>query len=345
MKKNTIRVMIGILILLVILNLPIISINHNVSSNDYSNWMKESIKDNEKVTEIHMLGAHDAFSNEINIFSKPDLYADSIVKGFTGTLLKGFLVRQSITQTADVDELLNGGVRYFDVRLSYDNEEWYTKHNFISSEFEKIANSITSYLDENNGEILILDFQHVDGIDYESNEDYQLFIDMLDIYGLLEHSYYNSNDSLSNTTYRDVTSNRTKTKIIIVDKFTPELKVTYNYETTIRSTWANNDDFEAVVDLLKAESIEIESNPELNQYLRVMQAVTTMQMDGKGILNGIKTWSLIERAENFNSYLISHDDFNEIFEELPIIMVDYSNSNNADFLDLIMDEIISLNSE
>ncbi len=344
MRKAITRILTATLGLLILINIPIISVNHQTSTNDYSNWMSETVDDESKITDIHMLGAHDAFSSEISVFSETDLYADRIMKGLPGTLLKGFLIRQSITQTADVEELLESGVRYFDVRLSYIEEQWFTKHNFISSEFEEIANDIVAYIDDYEGEFLILDFQHINGVDYNSSDDYQLFINMLEDYGLLDNSYYNDVNSLSSTTYSDVTNDRTLSRIIIVDKFTPEVKVTYNYATTIRSTWANDDDFESVVSHLITESEEIISNPELYQSLRVMQAVTTMQMDGIGILNGIKTWSLVERAENFNSYLIGHENFNDIFKELPILMVDYSNTNNDEFLDLIMEIIINMES-
>ena len=175
------------------INIPVVSVNHITSTNDYSNWMSETLDSEMLVVDVKMLGAHDAFSSEINIFSEVDvLSAPEIMTSNIGILVKGFSVRQSVTQIASPNELLSNGIRYFDVRLTYDSEKWMTKHNYISSDFNDIALEITTFLDTNQGEFLVIDFQHIHGVDYSSGDDYGLFMQMLVDTGLYNYSYLSS---------------------------------------------------------------------------------------------------------------------------------------------------------
>jgi len=343
MRKKLYRVLITVLVVLlsiiVVINLPIIQVNHKDSDNDYSNWMRDSLSNDKFVTDVKMLGAHDAFSQEINYFSDVDTSADSILKGFVGKLIKGFIVKQSVTQIASPNELLKNGVRYFDVRLTYDNDTWVTKHNYVSGEFEPIADEIISFLTANKGEFLVLDFQHISGVDYSSDEDYLNFYNMLDEYGLLEYIYQVSSNNLDNLTYGELTNNGLESKLIIIDKFTKVDKNTMLYSSSIRSNWANSDSFDDVYSFLEDEKVSVE-NSDYSNFV-VMQAVTTMNMSPSGFSDAIMNWSLIERAEKFNSFLIQQDNFLELTETLPIIMVDYCNS--APFIDDIMELIMENN--
>jgi len=339
--KTILFILVVIISLVVLINVPVITLSHKSSDNDYSNWMSETIDDSKLVVDIAMLGAHDAFSNEINIFSKIDPYeTNTIMQGFTGFLVKGFITKQSVTQISDADTLLKSGVRYLDIRLSYYEETWYTKHNYLSGDFEPIANQITNFLDNNSGEFLILDFQHIHGVDYSSLDDYNIFAQMLDSYGLIGYTHV-IND-LSTLTYGELTENGTESRVIIISKFENSTMDVLNYEDSIMSNWADSDDFEYVENFLIEEANSIETD---NTYgkLRVMQAVTTMQMSGSGILNTITAWSLINRAKKFNAYLLENDQFENLLNELPIIMVDYADTNSQDFNDNIMEIIMDFN--
>ncbi|MBI9008963.1 MAG: hypothetical protein JEZ05_02940 [Tenericutes bacterium] len=339
--RRLLLVFLAIVELVIIINIPIIILNHKVSDIDYSNWMAENLENEKLVVDIAMLGAHDAFTSEINILSKLDPYeSNGIMQGMTGVLVKGFITKQSVTQISDANTLLKSGVRYLDIRLSYYEDKWLTKHNYLSGDFEPVATQITSFLEENSGEFLILDFQHVDGIDYSSLDDYYIFKNMLEDYGLLDYSYI-VND-LSTLTYGELTNNASESRVIIISKFEDSSIEILNYEESIRSNWADSDSFDYVIDFIQEEANDIESTGIHNQF-RVMQAVTTMQMNGSGILNAILSWSLINRAKNFNTYLIAYDQFEALLDELPIIMVDYSDMNSKEFNDNIMQIIMDFN--
>ncbi len=327
--------------LILLINLPIITLRNNKTNTDYSNWMSENVSYDKKVIDVAMLGAHDAFTQDMNIMSKLDPYeTNSIMQGTTGFLVKGFIYRQSKTQLATATELLQSGVRYLDIRLSLDGDKWYTKHNYISGEFDLIAEEITEFLNNSPGEFLILDFQHIDGVDYNNVSDYNLFYNMLDEYGLLEYAYnVNQLDSL---TYGQLTNNGTQAKVIIISKFTNSNTYVLPYDDSIRSNWADSDDFDFVINYLHEEVNDIDESTSMNKF-RVMQAVTTMQMSGSGILNALGDWSLINRAKRFNSYLIDSEDFDNLLIYLPIIMVDYANTNANQFNDEIMQKIMDFN--
>ncbi len=344
-KKILIRIGILLLLFVVVINIPIITVKYEGTSDDYSNWMKENLDNEIHLVDIKMLGAHDAFSSDINYFSKVDVSADSIMRGIPGTLLKGYLVRQSVTQITDTEGLLKSGVRYFDIRLTYNEDKWVTKHNYVSSDFDKITEDIVDYLETYQGEFLILDFQHINGLDYSNDEDYQIFIDMLTDSGLFDYNYTSGTKQLGEITYGDITSDKVESNVIIIDKFTKEEKSTYYYESSIRAEWANMDDFSDTLEFLLEESNLVATSTELDNSFKIMQAVTTTQMSLSGIKNSLLSWSLIVRASHFNTYLITHDDFETINDHLPIIMVDYSNSDIDDFVDQVMTIIIEKNSE
>ena len=294
--------------LVIIINIPIITLSHKSSKTDYSNWMADTLENNQLIVDTAMLGAHDAFTNEIDILSKLDPYeTNSIMQGATGVLVKGFITKQAITQISDADTLLKAGVRYLDIRLSYTEGQWITKHNYLSGDFEPITVQLTTFLEDNPGEFLILDFQHVSGVEYSSLDDYNLFIQMLDNYGLLDYAHI-VND-LSTLTYGDITSNGTESRIIIISKFD---------NSNIRSSWADSDDFDYVINFLEEEADFVETES-IYGKLRVMQAVTTMQMSGSGIANALSSWSLINRAKKFNAYLLEYEHFETFLNELPII--------------------------
>ena len=178
------------------------------------------------------------------------------------------------------------------------------------------------------------------GLDYENTDDYQLFEQMLLDKELLDYAYNVNN--LSNLTYGEITSNGTESKVIIISKFTNSNDEILFYEDSIRSNWADSDDFDYVLNFLEDESVFVNSE-DLYDRFRVMQAVTTMQMSGSGILKALMNWSLVNRAKSFNNYLIEYDEFEELLEELPIVMVDYANCNTKKFNENIMEIIMDFN--
>lgn len=339
--KRILIVFLVIIILVLVINLPINQLKHNETEQDYSNWMSETLSTEQKIIDIAMLGAHDAFSNEINLFSQLDPYeSNDLMRGITGLLTKGFILRQSITQVSDVTTLLNSGVRYFDIRLTYEESQWWTKHNYLSGDFEEIAMQLKTFLEDHPGEFLILDFQHIHGLNYTKASDYQLFTKMLEDTELLDFAY--DSPDLSTLTYGMLTNEQTEAGVLITSKFEDSSGKVLPYQDSVRSNWADTDSFSGLMEFLIDEAAYVKTNA-LDDRLVVMQAVLTMQMNAGGIYRALMDWSLINRAKDFNDYLINREEFYALLDDLPIIMVDYANTNRYTFNDDIMEIIMDFN--
>ena len=367
LKKILIRILRIFLLLIMILlallftiNFPVANFNHSTSKNTYDSWMSETLDENQLIKDVAMLGAHDAFTSRMSIFSSVDeLSAESIQTGFTGFLIKGFSYRQSKTQVSDVTELLDKGVRYFDIRLTYNKDKsmWMTSHTYFSTPFIDILNDISDFLGNHPGEFLVLDIQHVNGVDYFDLSTFNEIKTLFDESGVLDYAYSEDSNAIKDITYSEITSNGTKAGVVILSKYEETDPLFYSYQSGIRSAWANTDDQASLYTFINQEAADVSNHTTLtgNQVsgnlnaidamdgFRVMQGVLTMQMSGSGIVSALMDWSLIQRAQNLNSSLIARTEFISWMSVLPIVMVDAADTNKADFLDNIMQIIIEYN--
>jgi len=364
LMRFLLTLIIVLLVLLTAINLPFTFLIRKTAVQDYSDWMGETLSPDQNVIDVAMLGAHDAFTADISLFSPVDPYsAATIQTGFVGTLIKGFSVKQSKTQVSGVADLLRAGVRYFDIRLTYNEakEAWYTSHSYFSGDFVPILEELEAFLANHPGEFVLLDIQHVYGLDASDPADLargfaeiqSLFADS----GLLERAFSSDSIPLSEVTYADVTENKTRGGVLIFTKLPNQDPAFWDYALCIRSAWANTDDSAALYAFLSAEADEIASGNALtgNQVsgvsdridaregLRVMQGVLTMQMNGEGIVTALLDWSLLNKAAKLNPELIANESFADWLAQMPIVMVDYADSHHGGFLDDVMRVVIEHN--
>lgn len=354
-----------VMVLLITINIPFDFFAHEKSNNDYSDWMSETLTTDQRIIDIAMLGAHDAFSANINLFSKTDEFsASGIQTGVTGVLIKGFSVKQSKTQVSGVAELLKAGVRYFDIRLTYNEDlsAWYTTHTYFSNDFASVLAEMNTFLSSHPGEFLLLDIQHVYGIDYENPlENDAAFQEIRTLFAtanILDYAYGNNSKELDEITYGDITTNKTQAGIMIFTKMKNDDVDFWNYWSSIYSDWPDTDTPETAYACLESYSqkimtgnaltgaVSIEDNEfaiNASEGIRVLQGVLTMQMDGEGIINALIKWSLLDRARDFNSNLIDQGEFSDWMMAMPVVMVDYADTNYENFLDRIMEIIIEFN--
>lgn len=364
-KRSILRRILTALLLLIAVPLVALNLTMNffipkTTAQDYSDWMLETLDGSRRVIDVAMLGAHDAMTSDISFFSKVDpLSADSIQTGFTGALIKGFSVKQSKTQRSTTADLLLHGVRYFDVRLTYEETEgaWYTSHSYFSRPFSEDLAAIETFLAAHPGEFVLIDIQHVYGVAYDDAEGYTGIHDLFDASGLFDRAVRDdAGMALAYLTYDDITANRTRGGVLLFSKFTTDDPYVWDYGASIRSAWPNTDAADAAFTFLAAEADLIESGDALTgnqisgydgvdsrQGIRVMQAVLTMQMNGSGILNAIGSWSLLAKARNFNAALIGRTEFLTWLATMPVVMVDYADSNYRFFNDELMEFIVSYN--
>lgn len=342
MKKIKIVIRI-IIVFLLMFNVTIMTLSHQQTNEDYSNWMRDSIDPQHPITEIAMLGAHNAFSSEITYFSEPGIDAHDIFSHPAAFPIKGYLIRQSVTQRASTKELLEDGIRYFDMRLTYKNHQFYTVHNYMSEPLEDVLQAFQDFHESIHGEFILIDIQHISGVDYQSVEHYQSLMEVFHTYDMIEESFFEPTIPLHSVTFGDVTNNKQKTSYVILDKFDVEHKETYQYVSNMRSSWPNKDRAEDIINYLVDESNMIAQMDKNTLNFRVMQAVATTALNVRGVMKSIMDWSVIHRATRLNQMLYDHESFERWMTTMPIIMLDFTNNNTNGLLDDYMSRIISYN--
>lgn len=128
----------------------------------YSDWMK-NISDETYLNDIVIPGSHDAGSYD--------------------------MVWLGETQKYTIKEQLNVGVRYFDIRVNYEDDEYVIFHSIINGvKFIPILNDIKEFITNNPTEVLLLDFQHFSGNSQNG------------VYNLITEYLYNNNLLVVNET-------------------------------------------------------------------------------------------------------------------------------------------------
>jgi len=365
-RRIVVRLLVAVVLILVVL-LTTLNLTWNfflrpATAVDYSDWMRETLAGDRHIVDVAMLGAHDAMTSDIRFGSDVDpLSAASIQTGFTGALIKGFSIKQSKTQMSSTAVLLDRGVRYFDIRLTYheEDEAWYVSHSYFSRPLAEDLAEIEVFLADHPGEFVLIDIQHVYGVDYATGTaDFTAIKALFETAGILARAVRDdSGMDLADLTYDDVTLDQTRGGVLIFSKFTMTDPFFWDYGTSIRSAWPNTDDAATAFTFLAAEAATIQTGTALTgnqiadfdggidsrQGLRVMQGVLTMQMTGSGILNAVGAWSLLTKARIFNAALIAAADFPLWLAAMPIVMVDYADTNYKAFNDDIMAIIIAFN--
>lgn len=318
--------------------------NDGETQNKYSDVLKRAnIKDYTKIIDIALLGAHDAFSNEINQSSKVDPAEKNNLAGnkIVNIFLNGFISRISKAQKADTKTLLNRGVRYFDTRLSYIDDTYYTKHNYISNKFSKNLIEILKFLEENEKEFIILDLQHI----YYADKNYNHLIDYIKSVtynnrNLIDYIKYNPlNTNISSLTYGDVVKNGSGVIILAKNETT---KYSYNYDTSILSKWHNKNTYK---ELKESVDIHLKQIKKIERKtLMVNQYQLTPYTSMSTIYRPLFAISLLDMANKTNSKIIVDANLKEMFVYMPILMVDFANSNKGDFNNLVNELIIEFNS-
>jgi hypothetical protein len=123
----------------------------SAQSKNYSNWMSENLDYNRSLSSITLPGAHDA----------------TIYQCFDCTI--GANVENTQTQYLPIEQLLDSGIRYFDIRPIYDDGGFYTGHytkyhkrpsfGCKGDSLQRVLRKVNDFLSQHN-ELVILHFSH-----------------------------------------------------------------------------------------------------------------------------------------------------------------------------------------
>ena len=331
----------------------------------YEYVMRDVLIDkNPKVTQIAMLGAHDAFTSEIRFSSKVNQNEVGIVtnKAF-GVLAKGLVVRMSKTQNASCEELLYSGVRYLDARVSYLDGQYYTVHAYRSNLFKTYLQDVVDFLYDHQGEFIIFDIQdfftqngksfELPDEDYEALFEYIATIKNKDQKSLLDYVYYDAfSDHLEDLTYNDVTLNKSAAGVIILTKSTAS-KYAFcrdgdatdkkTYYMTIRSYWHEDNGIKNLISDINKEYNYLKENPTSGIFV-VNQAIQTGFLTNAKIFRSFANWSVLEMARKLNKELVKDEvRFKNWLSVMPIFMTDYTTSRSGNFNELANKYILEYN--
>lgn len=136
-----------LIVFIVLLSIMITSVLYGCDNNNFmdkneaveelSSWMS-MIKDDTLVKELVIPGSHDSGTKDMsNVFE---------------------------TQDQDYYDQLKQGVRYFDTRVMYSNDDFYMFHTAKGElKYQKVLDDVNKFLTENPSEFIVLDFQYLDG--------------------------------------------------------------------------------------------------------------------------------------------------------------------------------------
>lgn len=304
------------------------------------------VEANPRVSDIAMLGSHDA--NTYNIDVKNSLSGETKdgVK-ILRDLAPGVFYRYSKTQTDDIYTQLTKGVRYLHIKCSYKGGEWYGSHTILCGKLDVYVKQAIKFLACHPGEIVILTFQ----IMYAENSTAAEFCDY--VYGGIEYEGLTLSDFMpfENLYYREITYNQltlngTQAGALIMlegkddefergeffkniydSKYKAKLSTEYHY---LSATWHNTMKAKTMAEKLdaKCEQMDVEKE-KYEGYFRVMQINTTP--NAKDVFSTAFAWSLMAKAKKHNIEMLEHPNFDKWMKYMPIVQCDFSTSENDDF--------------
>lgn len=329
--------------------------NRNFDDNDYSDVIGDSLQGkNPRIIDIALLGAHDAFSSGIKkgsprdplVFEQFPILQSDLVH----SLFHRYGLRMVKAQYSYADRLLYKGVRYFDVRLSFFKDGWYTKHGLISDKLAVYLLQIIDFLQKHPKEFVIFDIQHYYVGKSDTKNLYE-YIKSVKANGkcLFDFIRYDPRTTpIDRLDYNTVTDCGKGGGVVMLLKHeqTDELHYHYVYGDTIRSYWHNTFSYHALVRGMAEEYENLTTKATYSKMLRVNQSqLTGITGTVLGVLTSVFRPSLLVMAEYSNQRIIALPDFNLYLKAMPIFMVDFSDCVEGDFNNKVNKIISEYNSQ
>jgi hypothetical protein len=314
---------------------------------DYSHIIAQNVKPEAKINEIALLGAHDAFSSKIN--KKSDIDPNSANKLLGNKAIRLILgdmfVRLAKAQKSLPYDLAVKGVRYFDGRVTYADNDWYTMHSFLSQPFSEVLTDLMRFLQGHPGEFIVLDIQHFYPQPYKIN-DFLKFTESVTLNGkcIYDYVHYDTKATpISSLTYKDVVPNPATDAGLVFIIDTPASNSCFYTQTAAitENVWADTDNYDDLLASIRHTYAHITA--EDMQGIRINQGQMTVVMSFTGIFRLLKNHSLLEMAQKSNPKLIAEEDFKNWFTKMPILLVDNADDNTGGFNDYVVSFINGYN--
>lgn len=330
----------------------ILGTNHSTDFS-YNNVLKKAYQQNYNlvsvpVTKIALLGSHDALTSEISASSSVDTaQPNNPANAFYSKFAKGLTVRWSKAQQHDIFTQLCAGVRYVDIRVSYINGTYYNAHGLVSGKFENSIMQILKFLDENNGEFVVLHFVHCYLADF-TFDDMASFIASVKYNGKNIFDFVNYDKTITNPssiTYGMATDNASKSGVVILSDESGQMESEYADYFGIKkcySNWKNKIETDTLLKLADEDYNYIKQHPELVENSFCINQLQTTPNFGSAF-NSVFTWALTTKAQFHNAMVLNYQNFDKWLPVFPIVMFDYTTSNYKDFNKAINQKLFNYN--
>lgn len=205
------------------------------------NWM--SYFQNKSIHELVIPGSHDSFAYDFKILGPNESGMPRIANLFIKLWAK--------CQSKTIYEQLLMGIRYFDIRITKYNGEYYTIHSLIAIPVGQILHDILLFIDTFPTEKIILDFNHLYIDDVKEFEEYLKF-------QIGDKAVSNNNDNI-------VAAIGTLDKPLFV--FVDDDNTSFFNSDILKSFWHDTNDVNLLTTAMSEESKE--------GLLRITQAILT----------------------------------------------------------------------
>ena len=206
------------------------------------NWM--SYFQNKSIHELVIPGSHDSFAYDFKILGPNESGMPRIANLFIKLWAK--------CQSKTIYEQLLMGIRYFDIRITKYNGEYYTIHSLIAIPVNQILHDILLFIDTFPTEKIILDFNHLYIDDVKEFEEYLKF-------QIGDKAVSNNNDNI-------VAAIGTLDKPLFV--FVDDDNTSFFNSDILKSFWHDTNDVNLLTTSMSEESKE--------GLLRITQAILTL---------------------------------------------------------------------
>ncbi|NLJ94788.1 MAG: phosphatidylinositol-specific phospholipase C [Clostridiaceae bacterium] len=153
-KTNTAKAISILLMFVIILSVSNTYVKANemiTNTNDYAYWYEESISINNPSWMANL--ADDKNLSQISVPGTHDTMA------YNDNLTFGNITR---TQCLSLDQQLNAGIRYLDIRLNYQKDHFKINHGpvYLGYNFTDVLETVTQFLSQNPSEFILMRIKH-----------------------------------------------------------------------------------------------------------------------------------------------------------------------------------------
>lgn len=311
---------------------------------------------NPRYVDLAFLGSHDSFSSLITPGELPDEHAPGAIHSLL-PIVKNLIYRYAVTQNVGIYDQLMQGARFFQLKVTVYNGEWYTSHTLLSGKLETHLTDILRYLTSNQakGEPVGVLFQPV----YMGNKTYaemHEYISSVRYNGasLYDFVHYKRVDAFNKGTgdvrinelrYNDVTDNGEKPGVVLFDRRDGNHEASwdgkedafpysFDLDSNAIHVWHNHSSSKLLMEGIEKTSEQIKADPAKYDLLRIDQTQAALSTNSLlDVFHDFTSGSLLKIAQKHNVALLEHPDFTEILSTMPVFQVDYLTSTYGDFND------------